>query len=106
MKFKFCIQNLVFKFVYKTLLSILFEKFNLIAQKFLDVNLDYVGHMPLSTRIRQSIVSRKPISTEAKDSRENACFQKIAKNILSSPKNETGGIRFFNQQIVQSKRVG
>ena len=83
-----------------------FEKFNSIAQKFLDVNLDYVGHLPLSTRIRQSIVSRKPISTEAKDSRENACFQRIAKNILNSPKNKTGGIRFFDQQIVQSKRVG
>ena len=83
-----------------------FEKFNSIAQKFLDVNLDYVGHLPLSTRIRQSIVSRKPISTEAKDSRENACFQRIAKNILNSPKNETSGIRFFDQQIVQSKRVG
>jgi flagellar biosynthesis protein FlhG len=83
-----------------------FEKFNSIAQKFLDVTLDYVGHLPLSTRVRQSIVSRKPISTDAKESRENACFQKIAKNILNSPKNETGGIRFFDQQIVQSKRVG
>jgi hypothetical protein len=44
--------------------------------------------------------------TEAKDSRENACFQRIAKNILNSPKNETGGIRFLDQHIVQSKRVG
>jgi len=83
-----------------------FEKFNSIAQKFLDVNLEYVGHLPLSTRVRQSIVSRMPISIDAKESRENACFQKIAKNILNSPKNETGGIRFFDQEIIQSKRVG
>jgi flagellar biosynthesis protein FlhG len=83
-----------------------FEKFNSIAQKFLDVNLHYVGHLPLSTRIRQSIVSRKPISIDAKDSRENACFQRIAKNLLNSPKNDIGRVRFFDQQFVQSKRVG
>ena len=82
-----------------------FEKFNSIVRKFLDVNLDYVGHLPLSTRIRQSVVSRKPISIDAKESRENACFQKIAKNILKSPKNQTGRIRFFDQEIIQSKRV-
>ena len=83
-----------------------FERFNSIVQKFLDVNLDYVGHLPLSSRLRQSIVARKPITIDAKNSRENACFQKIAKNILNSPKNETGGIRFFDQKIVKSKRVG
>jgi len=82
-----------------------FEKFKSIALRFLDVRLDYVGHLPLSTRVRQSIVSRKPISIDAKESRENACFQKIAKNILTSPNNETGGIRFFDQQIVRNKRV-
>ncbi len=83
-----------------------FGKFNSIVQKFLDVNLNYVGHLPLSNRIRQSVVTRKPICIDSKDSRENVCFQKIAKNILNSPKNETGGVRFFDQQIVQNKRVG
>jgi hypothetical protein len=51
-------------------------------------------------------VTRKPISVDAKDSREYACFQKIGKNILNSPKNETGGIRFFDQQVVHNKRAG
>ena len=64
-----------------------FEKFNAIVQKFLDVNLDYVGHLPLSTRLRQSIVTRKPITIDPKDSRENSSFQKITKNLLNSPKN-------------------
>lgn len=83
-----------------------YEKFNSIVQKFLEVNLNYVGHLPLSNRLRQSIVTRKPISVDAKDSREYSCFQKIGKNILNSPKNETGGIRFFDQQVVHNKRAG
>tara|TARA_B100000575_G_C22970972_1_gene560522 strand:- start:133 stop:936 length:804 start_codon:yes stop_codon:yes gene_type:complete len=83
-----------------------FDKFKSIVQKFLDVTLDYVGHLPLSNRLRQSIVTRKPICIDAKDSRENGCFKKIAKNILNSPKNETGGVRFFDQQIVRNERVG
>ena len=56
-----------------------FEKFNSIVQKFLDVKLGLRRSFAFSNRLRQSIVTRKPITIDAKDSREYACFRKLQK---------------------------
>ncbi len=72
-----------------------FEKFNRIVTQFLDVKLRYGGHVPISQRIRRSIVERKPVALQQADAPEVRAFQNIAKKMLNAPRNDTGGIRFF-----------
>ena len=72
-----------------------FEKFKATATRFLDVSLTYAGHLPLSERMRRSVVTRRPISLDQPDLPENQAFMQISKSVLDAPPNEHGGIRFF-----------
>ena len=72
-----------------------FEKFKATATRFLDVNLTYAGHLPLSERMRRAVVARRPISMDQFDLPENQAFMKISKSVLNAPTNNHGGIRFF-----------
>jgi len=80
-----------------------FKKFNDIATRFLDVTLTYVGHVPLSDRMRQSVVKRRPIGLGDQEWPENRAFKSIAKGVLASPVNTHAGIRFFNEGTVLSE---
>jgi len=74
-----------------------FSKFNEIATRFLDVHLTYAGHVPLSERMRQSVVKRCPVSLGEQEWIENRCFKSIVRAVLASPANSHSGIRFFNE---------
>ena len=73
-----------------------FEKFRATATRFLDVNLTYAGHLPLSERIRRSVVARRPISMDQPELPENQSLMQISKSVLASTMNDHGGIRFFS----------
>ena len=73
-----------------------FDKFKATATRFLDVSLYYAGHLPLSDRMRRSVVARRPISMDQSDLPENQAFMQISKSVLSAPVNDHGGIRFFS----------
>ena len=73
-----------------------FDKFNAIVMQFLDVKLRYGGYVPFSQRIRKSIVDRKPIALQQSGLPEVSAFKSLAKNVLASPQNISGGIRFFD----------
>ena len=72
-----------------------FNKFNAIVTRFLDVNLNFAGHLPLSNRMRRAIVQRKPIGVESQQLPENVAFMAMSKAVLESPQNTHTGIRFF-----------
>ena len=73
-----------------------FEKFEATTTRFLDVILTYAGHLPLSERMRRSVVTRRPISMDQADLPENLALMQISKSVLSAPINNHGGIRFFS----------
>ena len=75
-----------------------FEKFKATATRFLDVSLTYAGHLPLSERMRRSVVARRPISMDQPDLPENQALMQISKSVLSAPVNDHGGIRFFSSE--------
>ena len=79
-----------------------FEKFRDTATRFLDVSISYAGHLPLSERMRKSVVQRKPVSMEPAELPENQAFMKISKAILETPANSHGGIRFFTDSEVMA----
>ena len=76
-----------------------FGKFESIVTRFLDVNLTFAGHLPLSERIRRSVVSRRPISMDQPDLPENQALMQISKSVLTSPANTQGGVRFFSSGV-------
>lgn len=74
-----------------------FDKFNATVGRFLDVNLKFAGHLPLSDRMRRAIVQRRPIGMESGQLPENRSFMAMSKAVLESPKNLHAGIRFFSE---------
>jgi flagellar biosynthesis protein FlhG len=74
-----------------------FDKFNATVGRFLDVNLKFAGHLPLSDRMRRAIVQRRPIGMESGQLPENRSFMAMSKAVLESPKNLHAGIRFFSK---------
>lgn len=78
-----------------------FSRFRDITSRFLDVQLTYVGHIPYSNALRQSVIERKPIMTRPDPSRETIAFQKISKSLLSGPLNRTNGIRYLGAPSTQ-----
>ena len=73
-----------------------FDKFQSITQKFLDVNLKYVGQIPNSQRIRNSIVSRTAIVSSKNNNIETKAFNELSSKILLVETNKTGSIKFFD----------
>lgn len=74
-----------------------FEQFLAIALRFLDVELTYAGHLPISAPLRRSVVMRKPLMASSTDANgpEGQALRSIVQKLLKAPANETRGIRFF-----------
>ena len=74
-----------------------FEKFRAICMRFLDVELTFLGNVPMSQRMRRAVAARKPVLLSSSDTQtvEHLAFHDIALRLLSAPQNINGGIRFF-----------
>tara|TARA_B100000900_G_scaffold358938_1_gene330110 strand:- start:243 stop:1016 length:774 start_codon:yes stop_codon:yes gene_type:complete len=72
-----------------------FDKFQSITQKFLDVNLKYVGHIPNSQKVRNSIISRTAV-VSSNNNLETKAFNEISSKLSLVETNNTGTIKFFD----------
>ena len=73
-----------------------FDKFQSITHKFLDVNLKYLGHIPTSQKIKNSIISRSALITSESQSTEANAFNEISSKLSLVQTNKTGSIKFFD----------
>ena len=73
-----------------------FEKFQSITHKFLDVNLKYVGQIPNSQKVRNSIISRTAVVSSKNNNIEAKAFNELSSKLLLVEKNKTGTIKFFD----------
>ena len=73
-----------------------FEKFHMITDKFLDVNVSFAGSIPKSMKLQQSIVKKLPIVLNKNAELEALAFKRLAKHIIKSASNNNKGIRFFS----------
>ena len=73
-----------------------FDKFQSITQKFLDVKLNFLGHVPSSLKIKNSIISRSPLMSNKGENQETRAFKHLSKTILTLNSNNIKGIKFFN----------
>lgn len=72
-----------------------FEKFQSIATRFLDVNIDFAGAIPFSKKMRESIVRRKPLVLGQEESIEKNAFKDLSMVVQKASENTVDGIRFF-----------
>ena len=76
-----------------------FKSFETIALKFLPVNLSFLGWMPGSNEIVQSIIARKPIALNKRAPKQiSRCLEAIKNNIVTAGSNNGTGIRFFSSK--------
>ena len=73
-----------------------FDKFQSITQKFLEVNLKYVGHIPNSQKVRNSIISRQAVISSTNNNVETRAFYELSSKLLLIETNKTGTIKFFD----------
>jgi len=73
-----------------------FNKFQSITQKFLDVNLKYLGHVNSSQKIRNSIISRTPLMSKNNKNSDTQYFDNISQALSLLDSNNTGSIKFFD----------
>ena len=73
-----------------------FDKFQSITQKFLDVNLKYVGQIPNSQKIKNSIISRTAVISSKNNILETNAFKEISSNLSLLETNDNGSIKFFD----------
>ena len=80
-----------------------FEKFRAITMRFLDVDLSYAGHVPLSMPLRRSVVDRTPLLSTVNDININEAraFRHIAQTLLRTPLSGHSGVRMFNDERVE-----
>ena len=73
-----------------------FDKFQSITLKFLDVNLKYMGQIPNSQKIRNSIISRTAVVSSKNNNVETNAFKEISYNLSLIETNNNGSVKFFD----------
>ena len=73
-----------------------FEKFRSISNKFLNVNLTYLGSLNNSQKIKDSISSRKPVVSDKLNKNEINSFLGFSRNLENLKQNNSKGIKFFD----------
>ncbi len=81
-----------------------YKHLSLVSDKFLKVNLNYIGHVLNDDNISRSVIMQKPASSIFPDSKSSECFKKMAYNILSQKdsKISNGNIQFFLNKLLMS----
>ncbi len=80
----------------------LFAKLSAVAERFLDVNLAYVGHVPQDSSIRKSIQRQCAVVDQYPTSRAAKAFHDIAHTVSRWPASTlpNGNIEFFAERLV------
>ncbi len=80
----------------------LYEKLSKVAQRFLDVGLNYIGHIPQDSSIRKSVQRQCGVVDQFPTSRAAKAFADIASNTLRWPAVAlpNGNIEFFAERLV------
>ncbi len=81
-----------------------YRHLSLVSDKFLKVNLNYLGHIAYDDNLSRSVIMQRPVSNIFPDSKASLCFKKLAYNILSQKDNKisNGNIQFFLNRLLTS----
>jgi flagellar biosynthesis protein FlhG len=81
----------------------LFQRFERVTTRFLDVTLEYAGEIPEDDCLRRAVRSQRPVVDEFPGSAATRAFKKLAARAetWSVPPGPRGNIEFFVERLVQ-----
>ena len=82
-----------------------FRQLNLVAERFLDMTIDYLGSVLFDANITKGVKNQKLVSDLYPDARASKCFSDLARKILHSPATRipTGNSNFFWHHLIEKK---
>ena len=86
----------------------LFNKLNQVCERFLDVSLQYVGHVPFDEQVRKAVQRQKALIEYAPNSKAAQAIRGIAEEVdqWPLPSAARGHLEFFVEQLLGTARVG
>ncbi len=72
-----------------------YDRFEVIFSKYLDIKSTFLGSLKVSQKIKNSIISRKPIVSDNLNKEEIIAFENLYKNLEIIKLNDVKGIKFF-----------
>lgn len=86
----------------------LFNKLNGVCDRFLDVSLQYLGHIPFDENVRKAVQKRKALLEFAPRSKSAQAIRILAQKVDSWPVAHTakGHLEFFLENMLNSRNVG
>ena len=82
----------------------LFNKLNTVCERFLDVSLQYLGHIPFDENVRKAVQNRKALLEYAPRSKAAQAVRSIALKVDDWPvqRDARGHLEFFIERLLQS----
>ena len=86
----------------------LFVKLNLVCERFLDVALQYAGHIPFDENVRNAVQKQKALLEFAPSTKAAIALKSLAKKVdeWPLPRNPKGHLEFFVERLLQSANAG
>lgn len=86
----------------------LFNKLNLVCERFLDVSLQYVGHVPFDENVRKAVQKQQPVIEFAPSGKAAGAIRKIAAEVerWPLPSSASGHLEFFVERLLQTADAG
>lgn len=83
--------------------QLMFNKLAAVSERFLEVTLQYVGHVPFDSAVRQAVKRQKALVLDAPSSPAALAYQRIANNIALWPiaKVSRGHLEFFVENLLR-----
>lgn len=84
--------------------SEVYRQLNLVAERFLDISIEYMGHIINDVNIAKSVRQQKIVGELFPDTIASKCFRSLAKKIEKSgtPKNPKGNTNFFWKHFLRN----
>ena len=83
----------------------LFQKLGVVVNKFLDIDIDYLGAIPYDVNMQRAVMHQKPLSVADPDALASQSVEKIALSLLDMEKEKprTVGIKQLFSNVFRMK---
>lgn len=85
----------------------LFNKLQMVCDRFLDVTLQYIGHIPFDENVRKAVQKQTPLLTYAPRCRASQAIRGIAEKMVDwpLPSGPRGHLEFFVERLLHSAQM-
>ncbi|WP_317931700.1 MinD/ParA family protein [Halioxenophilus sp. WMMB6] len=85
----------------------LFNKLQMVCDRFLDVTLQYIGQIPFDENVRKAVQKQTPLLTYAPRSRAAQAIRSIAQKVVEwpLPSGPRGHLEFFVERLLHSTQM-